>query len=79
MRRHTIWYCNKTKILIFNGTTKDYKHTFMIGNIILENVKEYKYLGITFTKFNNFRITKQIVFVFIFYEYAKLCIVNMCF
>ena len=30
----------------------------MIGNIILENVKEYKYLAITFTKFNNFRITK---------------------
>ena len=30
----------------------------MIGNIILENVKEYKYLGITFTKLNNFRITK---------------------
>ena len=37
---------NKRKILIFNGTTKDYKHTFMIGNTILENVKEYKYLGI---------------------------------
>ena len=49
---------NKRKILIFNGTTKDYKHTFMIGNTILENVKEYKYLGITFTKLNNFRITK---------------------
>ena len=30
----------------------------MIGNIILENVKEYKYLGITFTKLNTFRITK---------------------
>ena len=30
----------------------------MIGNTILENVKEYKYLGITFTKLNNFRITK---------------------
>ena len=30
----------------------------MIGNIILENVKEYKYLGITFTKLNIFRITK---------------------
>ena len=50
--------CNKTKIIFFNGTTKDYKHTFMIRNIILENVKEYKYLGIMFTKLNNFRITK---------------------
>ena len=27
----------------------------MIGNTVLENVKEYKYLGITL---NNFRITK---------------------
>jgi hypothetical protein len=60
-------YCNKwklkiniskTKILIFNGNTKDYKHIFKIGNTILENVKEYKYLGVTFSKLNNFRATK---------------------
>ena len=50
--------CSKTKILIFNGTTRDYKHIFKIGNTVLENVKEYKYLGIIFTKLNNFRITK---------------------
>ena len=50
---------NKTKIVIFNGTTRDYKHIFKIGNTILENVKEYKYLGITFTKLNNFRTTKS--------------------
>ena len=52
---------NKTKIVIFNGTSRDYKRTFMIGNNILENVKEYKYLGITFTKSNSFRYTKTIL------------------
>jgi hypothetical protein len=60
-------YCNKwklkinitkTKVLIFNGNTKDYKYVFKIGNTILENVKEYKYLGATFTKSNNFKNTK---------------------
>ena len=58
-------YCNKwklningstRKILIFNSNTRDYKHNFKIEN---KNVKEYKYLEITFTKLNNFRITKN--------------------
>ena len=61
-------YCNKwklkingskTKILIFNGNTRDYKHNFKIEQNTLENVKEYKYLGITFTNINNFRIKKN--------------------
>ena len=61
-------YCNKwklkingskTKILIFNGNTRYYKHHFKIEQNTLENVKEYKYLGITFTNVNNFRITKN--------------------
>ena len=35
-----------------------YKHTFKIGNNTLENVKEYTYLGVTFTKLNSFKNTK---------------------
>ena len=61
-------YCNrwklkingsKTKILIFNGNTRDYKHNFKIVTNTLENLKEYKYLGIAFTKLNNFQISKN--------------------
>ena len=61
-------YCNKwklkingskTKILILNGNTRDYKHNFKIEQNTLEIVKEYKYLGITFTNVNNFQITKN--------------------
>ena len=49
-------YCNKwklkingskTKILILNGNTRDYKHNFKTEQNTLEYVKEYKYLGIT--------------------------------
>lgn len=60
-------YCNtwklkinisKTKVLIFNGNARDYKYTFKIGKYVLENVKEFKYLGVTFSKLNNFKTTK---------------------
>ena len=50
-------YCNKWKL--FNGNARDYKHNFKMEQNTLENVKEYKYLGITFTNINNFRITKN--------------------
>ena len=49
---------NKTKIIIFNGNGNDYKKVFTIGNHELDNVRDYKYLGITFTKQNKFNITK---------------------
>ena len=50
---------DKTKVIIFNGNTNDYKKTFILGDKPLENVKEYKYLGLTFTKQNKFKITKK--------------------
>jgi hypothetical protein len=52
---------NKTKIIIFNGNGNDYKKLFTIGNHELENVKEYKYLGLTFTKLNKFNVTKKLL------------------
>ena len=40
---------NKTKIIIFNKACRVLKgHNFTYGNILLENVNEYKYLGIYF-------------------------------
>jgi hypothetical protein len=63
-------YCNtwklkvnidKTKILIFNGNTNDYKTIFTLGNRTIENIKEYKYLGLTLTKLNKFNITKKLL------------------
>ena len=38
---------NKTKIIIFNKAGRVLKgHNFTYGNILLEHVNEYKYLGI---------------------------------
>ena len=60
-------YCNKwkptvngekTKIIMFNGNANDYRKQFMFGKNALENVKEYKYLGLTLTKLNEFNMTK---------------------
>ena len=45
---------NKTKIICFNGNGNYYKKVFTIGNHELDNVRDYKYLGITFTKLNTF-------------------------
>ena len=40
---------NKTKIIIFNKAGRVLKgHNFTYGNILLEHVNEYKYLGIYF-------------------------------
>ena len=40
---------NKTKIIIFNKAGRVPKgHNFTYGNILLEHVNEYKYLGIYF-------------------------------
>ena len=36
------------------------KRFFTIGNHELDNVRDYKYLGITFTKLNKFNITKTL-------------------
>ena len=52
---------DKTKILIFNGNTNDYKKIFTLGNRTIENIKEYKYLGLTFTKLNKFNTTKKLL------------------
>ena len=49
-------YCNKwkLKINIFNGNARHYKYTFKIRKYAWENVKEFKYLGVTFSKLNYF-------------------------
>ena len=52
----------KNKVIIFNENTNDYKKRFTIGNKPIENVKEYKYLGETFTKQNRFKITTKQLF-----------------
>ena len=51
---------NKSKIIIFNGNGYEYEKVFIIGNHELDNVRDDKYLGITFTKLNKFNITKNI-------------------
>ena len=43
---------------MFNGNANDYRKQFMFGKNALENVKEYKYLGLTLTKLNEFNMTK---------------------
>ncbi len=40
---------DKSKIMIFDKSGRAYKDTFSLGPIILENVKDYTYLGINFT------------------------------
>ena len=50
----------KTKIMIFNNNGKvmnNYK--FYLNDMQLENVRTYKYLGLTFSTFGNFTIAKQ--------------------
>ena len=44
---------------MFNGNAKDYRKQFMFGNNALENVNEYKYLGLTLSKLNKFNMTKN--------------------
>ena len=44
----------KTKCMTFSKSNHAEKHQFFIGNKILENTKEYKYLGITINKKGSF-------------------------
>ena len=44
---------------MFNSTANDYRNELIYGNSVLENVKEYKYLGLTLTKLNKFNRTKE--------------------
>ena len=41
--------CKKTKCMIFNRTSRLYRDRIMMGGVLLENVREYKYLGFIFT------------------------------
>ena len=50
---------SKTKIIIFGGTKKDYKKVFYLDSFEIENVNEYKYLGIWFEKSNKFTLCKK--------------------
>ena len=67
--RHLEQYCsvndlavniNKTKVLIFNNNGhRMNKHVFLYQEERVENVKMYKYLGLTFSAFGNFSLAKQ--------------------
>ena len=51
---------NKTKVLIFNNNGhRMNKHVFFYQEEKIENVKIYKYLGLTFSAFGNFSMAKQ--------------------
>ena len=41
--------CKKTKCLIFNKTGRLVREQFFLNGNLLENVREYKYLGFIFT------------------------------
>ena len=45
---------DKSKIMIFNKTGKLFSHNFSIDNVILESVRQYKYLGVLFSLNGNF-------------------------
>ena len=47
---------NCTKVLIFGGSKEDYKTIFKLGNMILETIEIYKYLGIIYHKSNKSNI-----------------------
>ena len=50
----------KTKVLIFNNSGRQLcNYTFYFQEKILENVRLYKYLGLTFSAFGNFTVVKQ--------------------
>jgi hypothetical protein len=55
----------KSQIVIFGGRKQEYKTVFTINSYALENVNQYKYLGIIFTKTNNFSSAKK--------EYLRTC------
>ena len=45
---------DKSKIMIFNKTGRLFSHNFSIDNVILESVRQYKYLGVLFSLNGNF-------------------------
>ena len=50
----------KTKVLVFNNNGKRMNnYSFHYNNSKIENVSMYKYLGLTFSAYGNFRVAKQ--------------------
>ena len=47
---------DKTKVLIFNKAGKLYKHEFKFNCKTVESVREYKYLGVTFSISGSFSV-----------------------
>lgn len=47
---------DKSKVMIFNKSGRLYNEVFTIGTHLLENVKEYAYLGMVFTPNGNFNL-----------------------
>ena len=60
--------CTKTKVLIFGGSRKDCKAIYKLGNMKLDTVEIYKYLGISF------QISLPILETFSFHNAKTLCI-----
>ena len=52
-----------TKVLIFNGNSKDNKNMFYLGKLKLDNVESYKYLGIIFHKSNRFTKARNMLYI----------------
>jgi hypothetical protein len=51
----------KSKVLIFNGNNETSKSTFSVGNVNLEIVHEYTYLGIVFTDCGSFKKAQSVL------------------
>ena len=50
---------SKTNIRIFGDTRKDYEKVYYLDHVVIENIKEYKYLGIWFENANTFNWCKK--------------------
>ena len=53
----------KTKVLIFNANKQYYQKLFYLGKSKLDNVKNYKYLGIIFHKSNRFTNARNMLYI----------------
>ena len=50
---------NKTKVMVFSNRPKDTNPSFKLGMVTLENVSEYKYLGIVLNERLNTEVTVE--------------------
>ena len=63
----------KTKVLVFNKAGKLLKNNFLLNNNILENVTNYRYLGVIFSASGTFSLAKDALYKNGLKCYFKLC------